>query len=105
VSENWLAPLHITNLNLHDMNIHHSGILGLNTFGVSSIQQLVFANNMLNFVLMFLDSNSQIPVVLPSTDSILTQAQLKFGSTDTPLMFAAGGLNVQTTYDVATLPF
>jgi len=39
---------------------------------------------------MILDSNSQIPVVLPSTDSILTQAQFKFGSTDTPLMFAAG---------------
>jgi len=92
------------------MNIHHSKsrrILGLNTFGVSSIQQLVFAYNMLNFVLLILDSNSQIPVALPSTDFVLTQAQIKFGSTDTPLMFAAG-LNVwsvQTTYDVATLPF
>ena len=98
--------VHITNLNIHDLNVHHSkggGFLALNTFGVSYIEQSVFANNTPNFILMFLDSNSPLRMVLPSTHYI-TNSEFKFGSAVTGLKFAAGlsVLFTQTTYWVTS---
>ena len=53
--------LHITNLNATKLGISHSrgmGLLGVNIFGVSFIQQAVFVNNTPNCVIEFLQSSS-----------------------------------------------
>ena len=63
--------LHITNLTANMLNISHSrgvGLLGINIFGVSSIQQAVFVNNTPNCAIV--DSYSPVEApVLNLTDS------------------------------------
>ena len=65
--------LHITNFTAMNFGISHSkgiGLLGVDLFGVSSIQQAVFVNNAPNCVIVFLDSYSPMETpVLNITDS------------------------------------
>ena len=95
--------LYITNLTANMLNISHSrgmGLLGVNIFGVSSIQQAVFVSNTPNCVIVFLDSYS--PVEAPVLN--LTDSSFMFGTlNECYSVFTAAGLNViaiQTTYHV-----
>ena len=93
--------LHVSNLTINNLNISHSkgmGLLGVNVYGVSSIQQAVFVNNSLNCVLIFLDSYSPMEIpVLYITDSLFM-----FGIRSGLYKYdIAAGFNViaiQTTY-------
>ena len=94
--------LHITNLTATNLVISHSkgmGLLGVNIFGVSSIQQAVFVNNTPNCVIVFLDSHS--PAATPAlniTDSIFMLGRHR---SDFTYRRIATGLNIiakQTTY-------
>ena len=65
--------LHITNFTATNFGMYHSkriGLLGVDLFGVSSIQQAVFVNNAPNCAIVFLDSYSPMETpVLNITDS------------------------------------
>ena len=97
--------LNITNLTTNSLIISHSkgmGLLGVNIFGVSTIQQAVFVNNTPNCAIVFLDSYSQTGTpVLNITDSLFMLG--KESSTIYLLSDLAPGLSViatQTTYHV-----
>ena len=96
---------HIINLTANRLNISHSrgmGLLGINIFGESSIQQAVFVNNTPNCVIVFLDSYSPVEApVLNLTDSLFMLGTVR-GDGYTYSGFA-GGLSiiaVQTMYHV-----
>ena len=92
--------LHITTFTANKLNISHSkgmGLLGVNIFGVSSIQQAVFVNNMPNCGIVFLDSYS--PTATPVLH--VTDSSFMFGSS--AIFDIAAGLDVialQTTFHV-----
>ena len=94
--------LHTTNLTATKLNISHSkgmGLLGVNIFGVSSIQQAVFVNNTPNCAIVFLDSYSpmETPVLY------ITNSSFMFGTVNyANSKFAAGFsiIAIQTTYHV-----
>ena len=93
----------VTNLTATEFGIPHSKgmrLLGVNTFGVSSIQQAVFVNNTPNCVIVFLDSYSPTETpVLYITDSLFILGAVS--SVD--YICIAAGLNIiaiQTTHRV-----
>ena len=84
--------LHITNLTATKLSISHSrgtGLLGVNIFGVSSIQQAMFVNNTPNCNILFQYSGiSRETAVLNITDSLFM-----LGVSDDSTLFS-GGLNI-----------
>ena len=74
-----MCLLGITNLIATNLVIHRSkemGLLAVNIFGASSIQQAVFVNNTPNCVIVFLDSSS--PIVTPVL--YITNSSFMFGT-------------------------
>ena len=88
--------LHITNFNATNLSICHSkdmGLLGVNVFGVSSIQQAVFANNTPNCVIVFLGSYSLVETpIVHITDSLFL-----FGTRSADHYEFAAGFNIIAT--------
>ena len=100
-----ICLLGITNLIATNLVIHCSkemGLLAVNIFGASSIQQAVFVNNTPNCVIVFLDSYS--PIVTPVL--YITNSSFMFGTVSgieyVYSGFAAGLsiIAVQTIYHV-----
>ena len=91
--------VNITNLTAAKLGISHSngmGLLGINIFGVSSIQQAVFVNNTPNCAILFMDSFSPVETaVLAITDSSFMFGKIR-GVEYTYNVFAAG-LNIKAT--------
>ena len=92
--------LHITNLTATNLEMYHSkgvGLLGVNIFGVSSIQQAVFVNNTPNCAIVFLDSYSPTGTpVLHITDSLFMLGIVSA----VEYALIAGGLNVIATQNI-----
>ena len=92
--------LGITKLIATNLGIHHSkemGLLAVNIFGVSSIQQAVFVNNTPNCAIVFLDSYS--PTATPVLH--ITNSSFMFGTVSGTYSGFAAGLSivaVQTMY-------
>ena len=93
---------HITHLTAIKLGISHSksvGFLGLNIFGMSSIQEAVFVNNTPNCVIAFLDSYSPVETAdLYITDSFILLGTR--GGGDHAFNKFAGGLNIIATMNM-----
>ena len=92
--------LHITIFTATKLEISHSkgaGLIGVNIFGLSSIQQAVFVNNTPNCAIVFLDSYShlQTPVLYITNSSFMfgIVSAVEYG-------MIAGGLNVIATQNI-----
>ena len=92
--------LQVTNLTTTNLNISHSrgmGLLGINIFGVSSIQQAVFVNNVPNCAIIFLDSFS--PVETPVL--YIFDSTFMFGiSNSSDIAAGLSVIAIQTTFHV-----
>ena len=86
----------ITTFTANNLNISHSrgmGLLGVNIFGVSSIQQAVFVKNAPNCAIVFLDSYS--PIVTPVL--YITDSSFVFGT----MSDCDSSFNSIVNYDIA----
>ena len=95
----------ITNLTTTQFGIFHSrgmGLLGVNIFGVSSIQQAVFVNNTPNCAIVFLDSYSPVetPVLYITNSSFMFGTVSTFDYTYNRLAAGLSIIAIQNTYFV-----
>ena len=99
---------HITNLNIHNVDVRNSkgvGVLGVNLLGITSIHKAVLVNNTINCITTYWESNYFLPLspILPSVQNI-TDSQFSFGSGSAPNDEFASGLNIiaeQSTYQIS----
>ena len=101
-----LHLVHITNLNIHNVDISNSrgvGVLGVNLFGITSIHKAVLVNNTINCITTYCESNyflSLSPILPPVLN--ITDSQFSAGSASN--LYFASGLNIiaeQSTYQVS----